>query len=294
MIENVRAEDIERVMALRDSFCKDDVFILQKTAIEFRELYEDKLANGLVFLRLLTVNSNPIGYCLVELQGDTGWIKEVYVDTRHREIQAYLELLEDAVALCAENEVAHVRHVSPEKPLECTAAFCEYGFDLTREHVQMEMPLQEIFDDPPELDVVLFRDFGTVEKLADWLAHCSGIADSYSLAEIENFALAGSDFSFVACMGGEPAGFMIAGVNEPRNQQERQKVLYIEQMAVAPRFRMQGLATRMLDLVFRKGLALGLLTARLHVFHDNAAAYRLYEMLGYVEVKRINHWLLEM
>jgi ribosomal protein S18 acetylase RimI-like enzyme len=294
MIENVSAEDIERVIVLRDSFCKEDAYILQRTALEFRVMYGEKISNGQAFLRLLTENGNATGYCLVELQGQTGWIKEVYVDPLRRDVQAYLTLLQDAVAWCTESQALQVRYICPERPLECTAAFCEFGFDLMREHVQMEMPLQEIFDQPPALDLISFKDFGPGDRLVDWVAHCTGNDGLYSATDLEPFVLDEGDFSFVAFKDGEPVGFMIAEVNEQRNQQERQRVLYIEQMAVAPGYRMRGLATQMLDLVFRKGLALGLLTARLHVFHDNAAAYRLYEKLGFVEVKRINHWLLEV
>jgi ribosomal protein S18 acetylase RimI-like enzyme len=294
MIENIHAEGIERVLALRDAYCREDPYILRKAPEAFLSTYAGKLSNDEVFLRILKQDQKDIGYSLLEVDGETGWIREIFVLASYRDVEPYLALLEDAASLLAEHQVSTVRHICPEKPLECAAAFCEAGYELVREHVQMEMPLQEIFARRPNLKLKAFHDFSDARWLLDWVGYCTGNEKLYSMAEIERLILKGDGCAFVAYKGTEPVGFMIAEVNEQRNLQERQQVLYIEQMAVAPGYRMQGIATQMLDLVFRKGMALGLLTARLHVFHDNDAAYRLYEKLGFVEIKRINHWLLEL
>lgn len=294
MIENIHAEKIDRVIALRDAFCQENSYISHVKQEDFLTAYVQKIADGDVFVQALVENEKDIGYSLLEVDGSVGWIREVFVEVEQREVGSYLALLENAVDQFSLLKLDLVRHICPEKPLECTAAFCDFGFELVREHVQMEMPLQEIFVNAPELRLRPFQDYSDIHWLHKWVGFCSENTSMYSLPEIERLVLKGDDFAFIAYKDDEPVGFMIAEVTEVHNQQESQQVLYIEHMAVAPGYRMRGMATQMLDAVFRKGIDLGLLTAHLHVFHDNAAAYRLYEKLGFVEIKRINHWVLEL
>jgi len=290
MIERICAENVDRLIALRNAFCQEDPYIVQRTAEDYLAAYRQKMEQGSLLLRLLIENGNDAGYSLLEAEGQTGWIREIFVVAKQREVMAYTSLIEDALEQFGNMNVNLVRHICPEQPMERTAAFCDFGFDLLREHVQMEMPLMEIYSRKPDLQLKPFYMYSNAGWILEWVEHCAQRTDLYALQEIERLIMKREAFSFVACQENEPVGFMIAEVNEQRNRQERQQVLYVEHMAVAPVSRMQGVATRMLDLVFREALQLGLVTARLHVFHDNDAAYRLYKKLGFVEVKRINHW----
>lgn len=293
MIENVPAGKWERIIPLRNAFCQEDPYILQKTAQELRETYAEKWPRQELVARVLIQGTKDVGYSLLEVVGEMGWVREIFVLPGERQVATYLALLEDAIEVFAQYAVKQLRHICPEQPLECTAAFCEADFELEREHVQMEMPLQEIYAVPPPLKVKSFGELGDAAWLEQWIAFCTGEC-IYFRPEIEHWMKGEKGFAFVAFVDDAPAGFMISEANAWQGGQERPTVLYIEQMAVAPAYRMQGVATRMLDLVFRQGLARGLLTARLHVFNTNDPAYRLYEKLGFVEVKRVNHWALSV
>ena len=79
----------------------------------------------------------------------------------------------------------------------------------------------------------------------------------------------------VAIAGGEIVGQVAAVVH--RHPDQRPVELYIDEVAVAPAFRRQGIAQRMLDEMFALGRSLGCREAWVGTEHDNLAATGLYE-----------------
>jgi ribosomal protein S18 acetylase RimI-like enzyme len=79
----------------------------------------------------------------------------------------------------------------------------------------------------------------------------------------------------VALAAGEVVGQVAAVVH--RHPDERPVELYIDEVAVAPAFRRQGIAWRMLDEMFALGRELGCREAWVGTEHDNTAATALYE-----------------
>jgi ribosomal protein S18 acetylase RimI-like enzyme len=79
----------------------------------------------------------------------------------------------------------------------------------------------------------------------------------------------------VAVAGGEVVGQVAAVVH--KHPDERPVELYIDEVAVAPAFRRQGLAWRMLDEMFALGRELGCREAWVGTEVDNAPARAFYE-----------------
>jgi ribosomal protein S18 acetylase RimI-like enzyme len=79
----------------------------------------------------------------------------------------------------------------------------------------------------------------------------------------------------VALADGEVVGQVAAVVH--RHPDVRPVELYIDEVAVAPAFRRQGIAGQMLDEMFALGRELGCREAWVGTEHDNAAATALYE-----------------
>ncbi len=79
----------------------------------------------------------------------------------------------------------------------------------------------------------------------------------------------------VAVAEGEIVG-QVAGVLH-RHADLRPVELYIDEVAVAPAFRRQGVAWRMLDEIFELGRSLGCTEAWVGTEHDNIPAKKLYE-----------------
>ncbi len=74
------------------------------------------------------------------------------------------------------------------------------------------------------------------------------------------------------------AGFCIGEVSRVGSASE----LYLVTLDVAPGYRRQGLAQRLLEAVERAAQEAGASAAALHVYEGNAAARSLYERCGYV------------
>ena len=64
--------------------------------------------------------------------------------------------------------------------------------------------------------------------------------------------------------------------------------VYIQRLAVGPRFQGQGLAKAMMDFGLRHAQKTGAETLRLYVSPENVAAYRLYERYGFDYVATIH------
>jgi ribosomal protein S18 acetylase RimI-like enzyme len=79
----------------------------------------------------------------------------------------------------------------------------------------------------------------------------------------------------VALADGEVVGQVAAVVH--RHADLRPVELYIDEVAVAPAFRRQGVARRMLDEMFELGRSLGCEEAWVGTEHDNIPATALYE-----------------
>ncbi len=69
--------------------------------------------------------------------------------------------------------------------------------------------------------------------------------------------------------------------------------LSILRMAVAPHRQRSGMASRILDAVFRRGLAMGATRAFLEVRPSNAAAIALYRKKGFAHIGRRPHYYPE-
>jgi ribosomal protein S18 acetylase RimI-like enzyme len=82
----------------------------------------------------------------------------------------------------------------------------------------------------------------------------------------------------VALAGGEVVGQAAAVVH--RHADLRPVELYIDELAVAPAYRRQGVARRMLDELFALGRELGCAEAWLGTEADNLPATALYEARG--------------
>jgi ribosomal protein S18 acetylase RimI-like enzyme len=73
----------------------------------------------------------------------------------------------------------------------------------------------------------------------------------------------------------------------PYRQLEAPNSYYICGLAVFPDYRQQGIATHLMHLAEQQAIAKGLPQVSLIVFEQNTRAKRLYDRLGYREIKRV-------
>jgi len=113
-------------------------------------------------------------------------------------------------------------------------------------------------------------DEGLFERIADDVfdyAVDRGVLATYLATPGHHFV--------VALSGGEVVGQVAAVLH--RHADLRPVELYIDEVAVAPAFRRQGVARRMLDEMFALGRSLGCAEAWVGTEADNLAATGLYE-----------------
>jgi ribosomal protein S18 acetylase RimI-like enzyme len=82
----------------------------------------------------------------------------------------------------------------------------------------------------------------------------------------------------------------------PYRQLEAPNSYYICGLAVFPDYRQRGIATHLMQLAEQQAIAKGLPQVSLIVFEQNTRAKRLYDRLGYREIKRaavVPHPLIE-
>jgi ribosomal protein S18 acetylase RimI-like enzyme len=111
------------------------------------------------------------------------------------------------------------------------------------------------------------------ERIADDVFDCAVERDvlaSYLAAPGHHFVVALAD--------GEVVGQAAAVVH--RHADLRPVELYVDELGVAPAFRRQGVARRMLDELFALGRELGCAEAWVGTEHDNTAATTLYASRG--------------
>lgn len=94
--------------------------------------------------------------------------------------------------------------------------------------------------------------------------------------------LAGPNVFLVVEQLGEPAGYLVAVPEGP--------TLHVVSVAVHPKWRRKGFATRLFEALFAKARAQGVQSVVLEVDTQNQEAQKLYRRLGFAETAKIKHY----
>ncbi len=117
---------------------------------------------------------------------------------------------------------------------------------------------------------------GDVEAMYALDVACFEPVFQFSRRAMRYFAEARRAVTVLAEADGELVGFCIAEVDE--------EIGYVVTLDVAPAWRRQGLAQRLMAEVEAKVRAAGAESMALHVFRGNAGAMQFYEKIGYGRV----------
>ena len=117
---------------------------------------------------------------------------------------------------------------------------------------------------------------GDLEAMIALDVVCFQPAFQFSRRTMRLFAEAPGTVTIVAEAPPELAGFAIVQMEE--------RVGYVVTLDVAPTWRRQGLAKRLMAEMDARVAAAGGVATKLHVFADNQAAVRFYETIGYARM----------
>jgi ribosomal protein S18 acetylase RimI-like enzyme len=147
------------------------------------------------------------------------------------------------------------------------------------------------------------------EGVADyvWTQMAAESGSNADLVDIgaERYRREGVDFSYQNCdiaeIEGEPVGMLHAyrmgadagkvedgfdPVLRPYAELEEPSSLYISGLALFPKYRGEGVGTRLLDFAYKRARVEGLKKISLICFEENEGAYRLYQREGFNERTR--------
>jgi ribosomal-protein-alanine N-acetyltransferase len=125
------------------------------------------------------------------------------------------------------------------------------------------------------VDALTLREYRTADLDAIYALDvvCFKPPFRFSRRAMRSFAEAAGAVTVLAEAQGELAGFCIA-------QLEKQTA-YVVTLDIAPAFRRQGLARRLMAELEAKASAAGATSVALHVFTGNTGAIQFYESIGY-------------
>lgn len=294
-MEQLTVTNIDRYLELHHRLSKEEPYVLQMTKEQFIQEKKPLLNVGKLKIFLLTEESKDIGFIEVSYTKDQAFIEHLYVVENERCSSTYQRMLnlDQIVSNQGEaNQNQQIKYVGVNNNPALAEAFAEKGFQLQKEHVQMEKELflkDHIFCD---IKRKTFSQINEPEWIFKFMKECmKGNSFNYTIQEIREVVKGNNDLNSVFFDGDNAIGFIIALINEKRNLQEGKQVIYIEEIAVDRAYRGQGFGTAILKWVMSQGLERGMNLARLHVYRDNQRASQLYHSLGFKEIKSIGHWI---
>lgn len=270
-------------------------FLSAKVELRIDKGEKSCLEDNTEVIYILTEETKDIGFIKIDIANDLAILDNIYLLPEHKSDQNVQLLLQQAKATLRDIGSRTLKYIGLLQQSELVEVLMMHGFNLNKEHIQMEKVLSSSKDLllDSNFNVRRLLDYTDIKWVLDFMNECMGVAN-YSLSEIQPLISTKNDLACVIYYNTLPIAFVIAEINEKRNLQEHKSVIYLEQIAVHPAFRQQGFATKSINYIQSIGFQRGMTTARLHVYRHNTAAYNLYQKLGYIPVKSIGHWVMNI
>jgi mycothiol synthase len=228
---------------------------------------------------LAEANDAVVGYADVIVYGDSAWL-----DVRGTNEVAYDPLLAAIVERGATKEKEHIRGWASEGDTRLHDAYERAGFRPFRHSFRMEVDLAGVLPEPSWPDGHVVRGFRGGEERRVYRAQMDSFADTWGFHEypFETWAhwsmgaLFQPEHWFVVESADDLAAIALCRVPETEPE-----LGWVDILGVVPAYRRRGLASALLQHVFRHFAALGLRQVALSVDAENpTGAVRLYERVG--------------
>lgn len=295
MIDRINCDGIERFIRLNHIQAREDPYVLRLVKQAFLNENRAQVENGRMRICILTDNSGvDMGYALLNRVGKGLFAEEIFIIKAYRSLENCIELLDHIRKMHKAEGSESTRFIGLLNQDSFTDALKKTGFILEKEHIQMELAVDS-GDGLQEAAGIVMKSFIPTETYLDiynYMQEClAGSINNYTPEEVKERIEDEKGFVHQLYMGEEPVGFCISFINEQRNKQEHRKVFYIEQIAIHGKYRSKGYGFRsmraLIELAKRKGCGV----VRLHVYRSNVIAYKLYNNLGFEDIKCIGHWV---
>ncbi len=291
-------DNLDNYLALRKELTSRDPYVLQANRKDLEAQLD--CYNSIPGIFLFEFKNDYVGFIETDQSGDTLYIENIFLSPSVTDLKSSLTLegfetmLQETLQSTEGLSAHQIKYIGPINRDSLEQSFVNTGFILTKEHIQMEMPLTQAYSYEQELSFSYFSDFKDATRLYDFMkSSMSGTLFNYSKEEVVELIQTDNPLALILWIDSQPAGFVIAHINAQRNKQQGQQVVYIEQIAISPIHRNRGFAGKLLEVIFSKAQSQAIDIARLHVYSDNSTALKLYKKLGFAEVKRIGHWIFE-
>ncbi|MCM1989402.1 GNAT family N-acetyltransferase [Oceanirhabdus seepicola] len=290
-MEKLSLENIEKYIVLNNELAFEDPYVLKITKDEFLEKHTQDLKLGCIDIFILSNNKEDIGFVELSKDVDTVIIEEIYVRKQYNNYNAYKSMLEFVHKCYCDSNIRRVKFIGVNDKADLIEGLKDIGYRMEKEHIQMEKIISKLSKRNLTIDYRTFYEIGDEKWIYNFMEKCmEGSNFSYKVEEINELIEKNSDLIFVLYENNQPIGFIISYINEKRNKQQNMNVIYIEEIAILKEFRNKGYGFRVIESVLNKGKNSGMDIARLHVYRHNEKAYRLYEKIGFNEIKSIGHW----
>ena len=290
--EQLDTANIKRYIKLNNDYSLEDPYILKKTEREFLKENKSKLRSKKLLIFVLTYQQKDVGFIKLSCNDKTIYIEELFIKQSYRKLKTYKELLDIKDLIDDYNYYNLIKYVGVNDKKNLINAFYNFNYYMEKEHIQMEKRIYNKYDINFKIEKKSFSDLKNSKWIYNFMKESMSTKSiNYKYKEIEELTEKIDDLCFVFYKDGIPLGFVVSLINKQRNKQQKQKVIYIEELAVHEKFRNSGYGKQILKFVINKGKDKGMNLARLHVYKDNWVAYKLYQNLGFNEVKSIGHWV---
>lgn len=242
------------------------------------------------------------GYCIVQSKSEADPVHEmrasggVHPDYRNLGIGSQLIEWSERAALELHDErfgglPVALGFGSLAKNTSAGALFADHGYLPTRWFHQMTRDLSADLPGPATPDGVAIVGFADERSADALLIRNEAFRDHWASSDLTpeswTFYLAARafrpEYTFIAYLDGEPAGFVMTAEYEAYNKAKGIRDLYIPQVASRRAVRRRGIASALLTTALTAAKADGFDTATLDVDADSpTGALGLYERLGFV------------
>lgn len=293
--EQLNIKNIGRYIKLNNDLALEDPYILKKTKEEFLRENKSRLKSENLLVFVLTHQNKDIGFIILNCENQTIFIEELFIKQDYRYLTSYKELLYINNLFVDYNCYELIKYVGVNDNQYLIDAFHYYNYYMEKEHIQMEKNIKtEYASTNSEIEKKSFFEIKDSKWIYNFMKECMPqVNNNYSYKEINKLTEKSDSLNFIFYKNGFPLGFIVAFINKQRNLQQKQNVIYIEEIAVHKQFRNYGYGNQILKFIINKGKDKGMNLARLHVYRNNKIAYKLYQKLGFKEVKSIGHWIYQ-
>lgn len=292
-MQSLNLNNLEFYISLRNELAVEDPYVLEISQSEFIERNYEKLCSESTCIFLIQ-NSKMFGFAELSIDRDTVYIEELYASKKcnNEQIACYTQMLQFSKNYCQKVGAKQLKYTGVNNKISAVAALNSDGYHMTKEHIQMEKMLPTKYESTWTLEKKPLCTFKDMNALFSFMKRC--MADSYfayDMAEVSELISQNNDLNFIVFEHETPIGFVVANINEQRNKQQNQQVVYIEEIAFLKAYRNKGYGKQTLNYVFNEASERQMALARLHVYRHNEAAYALYKKMGFNEVKSIGYWV---